>query len=468
MRILLTLVPAVFLLAVAACAPAGMDPASLNVTVREIVFSVHPDYRTNDNATNTVLDHSSIGLSGNEDNVPNPGETVEGSFLLTNTGFGQANNLAVEISSSCPWVTGLANSSISVWYGDRVSGFRFSITPDAPDGSLADFKVIITCAGFGDSSSITVSFTDTVSYRIKAEAAGARMEFITNPYTVRKGLVTNYNYDNYNPTALIDRTVFDTGDYGTIGNSNGDVNAGETVRLWLKAWNTGTTKAKGVTMRVSCTNSLATLLSGTNLSMGDISRRALASSVWLPSDTNALLLFSVDPAAPPNTVIDFTAAFSDSFGSNWNTGFSVTVCPTNAVLGLDSWYHLITNFSPPQMYRYLYDLTNYSPSNDNDGYLDPGETASIQLLVRNTGFDVSTGNSLRIESSDARLEWMSNTNFVFGDIAPDGSRYVRGYLNNDFRFKILPSVPSGADIPFTVILSSSNGCLTDTMTVRVK
>ncbi|MDD4395756.1 MAG: T9SS type A sorting domain-containing protein, partial [Bacteroidales bacterium] len=159
--------------------------------------------------------------------IANSGNNVEWDITLENQGIEVANNVAISLATTSPFITITDNTeaigTMAVGATQIVNNaFGATIANNVPDQTVANFAV-------------TVEFNDTLS--------------------------TNYNFSN-----IINAPVFQHNNYNlteTIGNGSGDVNPGETAQLQIVNSNIGHADAQNVTSTLTTNNALATITTAT-------------------------------------------------------------------------------------------------------------------------------------------------------------------------------------------------------------
>ncbi|MBN3035617.1 MAG: T9SS type A sorting domain-containing protein, partial [Bacteroidales bacterium] len=157
-------------------------------------------------------------------------------------------------------------------------------------------------------------------------------------------VVTNQPYVLFNSYQVHDPT----------GNNNGTVDFGEYIDLGLGVKNVGDQPATGVVVIISTQDSYCTITDDTetygNLAAGEI--KFIDNS----------FAFEVTDDIPDQHILEFNLVATGD--STWTSVFSITVCAP-----------VIT----PGTY------TISDPTGNNNGHLDPGETADISFDISNTG-----------------------------------------------------------------------------------
>lgn len=204
----------------------------------------------------TVLNDS----SGNNDHIPNPGETIGYSLLFKNEGNISANDLTAKLTYNGSELTildslasiGNLNPEESVWVNN---GFQFYINNNVSDGTVIRFSLIIN-----DNQGHTWNYQPSI--------------IIGTPVI----LLTSYSFTDSAPG----------------GNNNGVLEPGETVELKLLVKNNGQGVAYNTNANISTNDPNLTILNP-NTNFGDI----------LP-DSNAVsavpLEIRIESSCPPNHI----------------------------------------------------------------------------------------------------------------------------------------------------------------------
>ncbi len=187
----------------------------------------------------------------------------------------------------------------------------------------------------------------------------------TGPYVVK---------ESYN---LVDNT----------GNNNGLMDYGENNTLDFTVKNVGVIQADNVTSTLSTTDTYVTILTNT-ASFGNIAA----------GQTSTL------PGA-------FSWTVANDIPDNHQVNFSVS--STN---GTDVWmsYFSIKGHAPTIGYK---QFTISDPTGNNNGKIDPGETVSLIVTIKNTGSSAASNISGLLSSTDPFIT-VNSTSQGFGDANP--------------------------------------------------
>ncbi|MEO7842203.1 MAG: C25 family cysteine peptidase, partial [Candidatus Eisenbacteria bacterium] len=220
-------------------------------------------------AANRTIDDDGIdGTVGAGDGAADAGETIDWLLPVTNSGGGVASSVTASLSSSSPYVTVLnAESNYGSIFGSLTANgtaYRVAIAEQVPDGTEVLFRL--------DMFSGAAHWVDEFRLPIRA------------PLLVH-----------------ISNTVVDDGSNGTIGNSNGRLDTGETVDLRVSLRNITTGTARAATATLSTSTSGASVPGGA-ATFGDVAPNTSATS------TNFRVVNS--SASDPR----FTLTVSDVYG----------------------------------------------------------------------------------------------------------------------------------------------------------
>ncbi len=97
-----------------------------------------------------------------------------------------------------------------------------------------------------------------------------------------------------------------------------------------------------------------------------------------------------------------------------------------------------------------------------DGILDRGEDVVTAVTIRNSGTVPLTGVTATLSTTMAGVT-VTRAEAAFADMAPDA---VAQSAAPHFAYAIGPTVPCGADIPFTLTVRAAEGTFTDAFTAR--
>ena len=315
------------------------------------------------------------------------------------------------------------------------AGVLFAMAPHftvtAPAGSLialtrngqilgtaegTGFPVMITIPGqLPGPPNMTITVTKANSYRYQTSVEVIPQE---GPFV---------SYESH----LLD----DDNSGSSSGNGDGIATPGETVELLLDLQNYGVDTAYGVSATVSSASPHLNFLDNSS-AYGD----------FAPSETKTNadgLVFEVLGSCPHDEVIQFTVSATDGTDT-WESYFSITVEAAQMALAGQ--------------------LVIDSPNGNNDGDVDMGETAYVELDVENLGAVNTTNVTVTLTSNDPGYVTLLDGEADYPDIAAGGSATS---LSPHFRFSVDLSTPCGEQLSFDATIATDQGSSTDTLYVQV-
>ncbi|MFO7675010.1 MAG: C25 family cysteine peptidase, partial [bacterium] len=221
------------------------------------------------------------------------------------------------------------------------------------------------------------------------------------------------------------------------GNNDGIINPGETINLpmWVKNWGSGA--AEGVVTRLRAQDPNITL-SDSVKSFGSI---AAGDSAFTGAEGFG---FAVATACTNRYALRFTVSTRDANDSVWETPLTLAVgAPV-----LD--YEANRVVDPP-------------PGGNGNAMLDPGETADLVAVLRNTGAGHAYGVTAVLRSGDARLAVIDSTG-SFGDIPRDT---IGENPADPFRVRADAGIPRETQVPCTLVIAVGGATYTRAFLIDV-
>jgi len=327
----------------------------------------------------------------------------------------------------------LGDPSVRIWK-DVPEQITVHHPPVIPFGSnLVDFYVTNTSTGLplsdalvcvtGDNTFAT-GFTDTEGIA-HLDLFSEIEETLT--VTVTGGNVIPYtgSIDVVQPTGPY--VIRDTHSLNDIagGNGNGFMDFGESILMSLTVKNVGTQQADDVEVTLSTTDSYITFTDNFH-NYGNI---AAGQSV----SANDVFAFDVADNLPDQHTVVITVSAS-STPDTWNTNLSIT---GNAP---------VLNFGS---------LTVYDPTGNDNGRLDPGETADIIVPVLNNGHSPSPASTAGLTSVSP---WITiNSSSSLPGIIPNG-----GGADAVFNITCDAGTPLGTPVDLIVDVIAGNYGISNT------
>jgi PKD repeat protein len=288
------------------------------------------------------------------------------------------------------------------------------------NGTMGPVENAMVCVTNDDGSIYGVAYTDaaglaTVTFNESVQVPG-----------FAKVTVTAHNYLPYQseiPVIPLEGAYVVKDSYtinDASGNGNGVVDYGESVLLSLTVKNVGLEDATDVTVDLNTTDEFITM-------------------------TNNSAFYGNIPAESTVSVEDaFGFDVSTSVPNGHNVLFEVT-----ATDGTNNW---VSNFSLP-VHAPVLILGNVSisdPLGNNNGKIDPGETANISITINNTGSSESFDVAGLLQTSDPYVT-IENETMNYGSIAGGGSGQQTYTVTAD------ADTPAGHRADFTFDITAFGG-----------
>ena len=207
------------------------------------------------------------------------------------------------------------------------------------------------------------------------------------------------------------------------GNNNHLMDYGETNLLTFRAKNVGSVSASNVNIKVTTTNSYITMTDSTE-NFGTI---GAGSTVTI----NNAFAYNVSNLIPDNTSVTFNVT-ATSGTNTWTSGF--TLLGHASKIGMGG--NIITD-----------------STGNNNGRLDPGETAKFKVAIRNTGSSAAKNVSAKLTTTSPYITMIQDST-VYGNINAADS--VRG----TFQLSSSPSTPVGTVAKFKLKMYNIGGLVT--------
>jgi hypothetical protein len=331
----------------------------------------------------------------------------------------------------------LGDPTLDVWT-DTPMTFNPIYNPVVLLGS-STFQV----TGVAPGALVTMSLNNVVLGQGVANGAGLALVTFDAPLVqlgVMTIMATLHNYLPYQGTVQIippsgpyvvysSSVVNDT----LTGNGNGLLDYSETANLTMTVQNVGVSQANSVSLKIRSTDAFVTILDST-ATVGNIPANGYATAL------NGFQIRATS-AVPDQHALNFTL-LAASGDSTWSSYFVVVAHAPNAQYGS----HVVND--PP-------------PGNQN-GNLDPGETATFVIIARNEG--TTTVNNLTMSlmpSSDPYISIPYNL-LQLGTVAPGGT------ASGSVPVVASPSCPQEHVVVLTLHFEGANGYTSnDTFSITI-
>nr|MBC8525861.1 hypothetical protein [Candidatus Cloacimonadota bacterium] len=216
---------------------------------------------------------------------------------------------------------------------------------------------------------------------------------------------------------ILDYIIDDDNSGGSSGNDDGIINPGENIELKVRLKNYGTQDLQSVTGLFSSNNTFVTITDNTE-DFGNIQSNSTA---YCNDDFD----FSVDSACLGGTEIRFNLLIEDGEGHQWNDIIYLTV-------------------EGPNLYA-----KNYSIIDGNNGILDPGETAEMEITIKNIGSVTAFDITGILGCSDENITIIDSIG-SFGDILPNN---IATNTGDTFEIDADSQVLPGTQVPIRLHLT---------------
>lgn len=245
------------------------------------------------------------------------------------------------------------------------------------------------------------------------------------PLSSQKSLfITTRDILSNTPYLAVDQTII----YDE--NENGHMEPGEIADMTLVLGNRGLQSATNVTAVISSDDPYVQVLEST----------ASFGTAIAQQTTNSLSYYAIqiEENCPADHVIHFNVAVSADQGT-WNLRFALTVRTPNLQIGN----------------LYVNEL-----SGNNNGILDPGETANIAIMLNNLGLVASPAGSASITCSNPGITINTGTT-TFTAIAGSGSAVL------NFNITASPSIDVGTAVGLNISAVAGEYSVARTETVAI-
>ncbi|HOP05881.1 MAG TPA: C25 family cysteine peptidase [candidate division Zixibacteria bacterium] len=222
--------------------------------------------------------------------------------------------------------------------------------------------------------------------------------------------------------------VYDYADFGdALGNNNGIIDAGESISLGLGLVNVGPDDALGVVGHINTDDEYLTITDSTE-SYGTI---VGDNGTGYVVDGYA---FDVAGNAPDGHRAIINLEVTGTARDSWFGTFQVPIHAPNLSV--------------------LYVAIDDSEGGDNNGILDPGETADLTVTLQNSGSGQAFGVNVTVSETDSYVEF-GNTMAYYGSL--DSAGGTANNYGSEFDLTANSECPLGYAVPVTVDVTGDNG-----------
>jgi len=215
------------------------------------------------------------------------------------------------------------------------------------------------------------------------------------------------------------------------GNGNGLADFGETLDLTLTEENVGTVSAAGVNVTLSTVDPYLTFTDATE-SYGTI---LSGQSATITNGFEAVVATNV----PDGHVIAVVVTATDNASNEWTDGFNITAHAPEITVGT---------------------VTVHDPSGNNNGRLDPGESATLDVNLTNNGSALVVNLAALLSSADPYVVITDNSGSL-ASLAAGATDVVT------FAVTIDTEAPIGHAAPFHVDMTGTNYATTGSFSLAI-
>ena len=222
-------------------------------------------------------------------------------------------------------------------------------------------------------------------------------------------------------------TIDDDSEGNSIGNANGIVNGGETIEMTIPVYNYGTDEAQGVYCKLTTDGDLVTFITD-SLYVGSLIS-------GMTANIDQPFVFEVQANAMENDDLDLRLFVEDVNGTSWWS--EIEVFSVGSLLGANAV------------------IVRDDPVYGND-FLDPGETAQLEIELLNNGSVIATDVIGRLYSNFSGIDILDEQGY-WPVILADGMS-----TNNVDRFEVSATedVIPGTRVDLIIDLESTTGLST--------
>lgn len=214
--------------------------------------------------------------------------------------------------------------------------------------------------------------------------------------------------------------INDDNSIDTNGNNDGLLNPGEVVELPLRLKNFGTSSTSGISATLSTVSREIDILTASS----SFSAIGAGAEAW----SNSNYLISVSNLAQDGDVIPVVCTISDGLGNVWEDQILLQIVASDL------------------------QINGYVIESSGSRTLEPGQSGTMHVILKNAGSITATGLTATISCSDARISITDNSG-TFSDIAA-GSTGQNSV--NTFQLTADSQIYSGEMIQFKMPISGDN------------
>ncbi|MDP7072769.1 MAG: C25 family cysteine peptidase [Candidatus Marinimicrobia bacterium] len=262
-------------------------------------------------------------------------------------------------------------------------------------------------------------------------AGDVTMTILKDGYVPHQGNLSVVNPTKNLTIDLDNVTVIDDGSGTSSGNGNGQLNGGEIIEISAQVSNIGAVSVSNVYAILSSSNSSVSVLND-SVYFGTVETSAGPSSAGTFS-----IQLSGNVREEENLALRVT--IFDNSGDEWETDLELRAAASNIEFG------------------------SVSIVDNNDGLINPGETVSLNVALKNTGSATAANVSGVLTTNSAILEILDNQG-AWGSMAPSNNNISN---TDNFSVSANNSVIPGSIVNLELAISTAGG-LQSTVTFPVQ
>ncbi|MFH1862282.1 MAG: C25 family cysteine peptidase [bacterium] len=291
-------------------------------------------------------------------------------------------------------------------------------------------SIMVTVSGYPDWALVNI-YSDSEDLMFTGYVNNGSITFnlgsgFTQPGTLHVW-VTGHDCHPYHGTASI---IPPSGPYvvysshvvddSNLGNNNGQLDYSETVELSIYVQNVGVETAHGVTLTITSLDPLLTVIDGAEY-LGDV---------------------------PAGGIVGTTNGFTVQSGSALPDNYSLN-CQLTATAGSNNWNSNFTILGHAPKAEYD-SLIVHDETGNMNGCLDPGETANMEIIVRNNGSGFVPNLAFTAECLDPNIT-LNTSAATVGNLAPGQAG------SGTISVTVSPSCPYEYEVSFRLYFTGDGG-----------
>ena len=346
--------------------------------------------------TGVVIDSFEITSDSNGDGIANPGETVSFSVVVKNKSFAASTStIYYSLSTDSEYATVEEHSPKYGCYSMESGGTcdLYSLPNATISPDTPDGTVITFDLDIDDDSR---SWSDSFDITVTATQAMPGVESV--------------------------EVLFDSNDDGVL-------NPGEEAALKITLGNQGTSALVDVKYTLSTDSQYVVVESYETGNCGTLQ----------PAESKMCTHYSsypgivVSPNIPQGAKLAFVLILADEQSNTWTLNFEVPVYPTEA---------------KPQ-----FELVKVMWDDNDDGVFNPGESASLEITIRNSGTSKVNGTLYTLTTDSPYVSITDNETGKCGTIEPGNTAGCKDFSSSHPEVEADEGTPKNTVVPFILTIT---------------